>query len=128
MHSKGFHDLFLKSSTERLTKENSKEIILLGDFKTDLAKSTSNANASEFLDVIYSNNLLSHITSPNRLRSRSHTIIDNIISNINEECTSGYIRSFRSISYYSKLFLLMHLQKSDFKNFKEQNFISDLKK
>ena len=109
-----FNDLFLKSLTKRLTKENKKEVILLGDFNIDLIKSNSNANASEFLDVIYSSNLLPHITSPTQLTSRSHTLIDNIFSNINEECTSGNIIntiSFKSISYYSKLLLLLQLQK-----------------
>ena len=65
MHSKEFNDLFLKSLTERLTKENTKKyIILLADFNIDLIKSNSNANASESLDVIYSGNLLPHITLP----------------------------------------------------------------
>ena len=84
MHPKEFNDLFLKSLTERFTKKNNKEVILLGDFNIDLIKSNSNANALEFLDVIYSSNLLPHITSPTHLTSRSHTLIDNIISNINE--------------------------------------------
>ena len=89
MHLKEFNDLFIKSLIKRLTKENKKEVILLGDFNIDLIKSNSNADASEFLDVIYSNNLLPHITSPTQLTSRSHSLIGNIFSNINEECTSG---------------------------------------
>ena len=52
MHLKEFNDLFLKSLTERLAKENNNEVILLGDFDIDLIKSNSNANASEFLDAI----------------------------------------------------------------------------
>ena len=47
MHPKEFNDLFLKSLTKKLTKENKKEVILFGDFNTDLIKSNSNANASE---------------------------------------------------------------------------------
>ena len=137
MHPKEFNDLFLKSLTKRLTKENKKEVILLGDFNIDLIKSNSNANASEFLDVIYSSNLLPHITSPTQLTSRSHTLIDNIFSNINEECTSGNIINTisdhlgqfliipnRSYSYNSK----KEIFQRNFKNFKEQNFLSDLKK
>ena len=91
--------------TQRLTKENTKEVIQLSDFKIDLIKSNSNANVSEFLDVIYSN-----------LPSRSHTLIDNI-NNINDECTSGSIMNTildylgLSISYYSELHLLTQLQK-----------------
>ena len=47
MHPKEFNDLSLKSPTKRLTKENKKEVILLGDFNTDLIKSNSNTNASD---------------------------------------------------------------------------------
>ena len=36
MHPKEFNDLFLKPLTERLTKENNKEVILLGDFNINL--------------------------------------------------------------------------------------------
>ena len=54
MHTREFHDPFLKALTERNTKENSKEVIVLGNFKIDLIKSHSNTNASEFLDIIYS--------------------------------------------------------------------------
>ena len=46
MHPKEFNDLFLKSLTERLTKQNNKEVILLDDFNNDLIKSNWNANAS----------------------------------------------------------------------------------
>ena len=92
MHPKESNDLLLKSLTERLTEENNKEAILLGVFNIDLIKSNSDANASEFLDVIYSSNLLLHIASPPQLTSRSHTLIDNIFSNINEECTSSKIK------------------------------------
>ena len=60
-----FNDLFLKSLTERLTNENDKEVILLGVFNNDLIKSNSNANASEFFDIIYSRNLLISLHPPN---------------------------------------------------------------
>ena len=119
------------------TYQYKKEVILLGDFNIDLIKSNSNANASEFLDVIYSSNLLPHITSPTQLTSRSHTLIDNIFSNINEECTSGNI--INTISDHLGQFLIIpncsysynskkEIFQRNFKNFKEQNFLSDLKK
>ena len=93
MRPKEFNDLYFKSITEKITKENDKEVILLDDFNIDLIKSNSSANASEFLDVIYSNNVLRHISSPTRLTSRSYTLIDNIVINCNEECTSNNIIS-----------------------------------
>ena len=89
MHSKELNNLFIKSLTERLSKVNNKEVILLQDLNIDLIKSNSDANGSKFLGAIYSSNLFSHITSVCRLTSKSHTLIYNIISNINEECTSG---------------------------------------
>ena len=46
MHSKQFNNLFLKSLTNKLSKESDKEIILLGDFNIDLIKTNSNNNAS----------------------------------------------------------------------------------
>ena len=46
--SERINDLFLKSLTKRLTKENKKEVIQLGDFNIDLIISNSNTNASEF--------------------------------------------------------------------------------
>ena len=105
MHPKEFNGLFLKSLNKRLTKENKKEVILLGDFNIDLIKSNSYANASQFLDVIYSSNLVPHITLPTRLTSRSHTLIDNIYSNINKECTSGNI--INTISDHLGQFLII---------------------
>ena len=137
MHPRECNDLFLKSLTERLTKEYNKEVILLGDFNTDLIKLNSKANASEFLDIICCSNLLPHITSPTRLTSKSHTLTDNIFSNINEECTSGNI--INTISDYLGQFLIIlncsyssnskkEIFQRDFKNFKEQNFLSNLKR
>ena len=51
IHLKEFYDL-----TKRPTKENDKGVILWSDFSIDLVESKS--NTSEFLDVIYSSNLL----------------------------------------------------------------------
>ena len=78
-------------SFQNFTKENNKEVILLGDFNIDLIKSNSDVNSSEFLDVIYSSNLLPHIPLSTQLTSRSQTHIGIIISNINEESTLGNI-------------------------------------
>ena len=40
MHPQEFNSLFLKSLTNKLSKESNKEIILLGDFNIDLIKQT----------------------------------------------------------------------------------------
>ena len=91
MHPEQFNNLFLNSFTNKLNKESNKKI-LLGDFNIDLIKTNSNNNAFEFIDIIYSSYLVPHITSPTRLTIRSHTLIDNIMSNvITKDVISGNI-------------------------------------
>ena len=75
MQQSEFNDEYLKPLSEKLISEN-KEVILLGDFNIDLLNCDSNKNVSDFLDIIYSINLLPNITSPTRLTSRSQTLID----------------------------------------------------
>ena len=106
MHPQEFNSLFLKSLTNKLSKESNKEIILLGDFNIDLIKTNTNNNASEFLDRIYSSYLIPHITSLTRLTSSSHTLIDNMISNvIIEDTISGNIMN--TISDHLGQFLIL---------------------
>ena len=138
MHPQEFNSLFLKSLTNKLSKESNKKIIILGDFNIDLIKTNTNNNASEFLDIIYSSYLIPHITSPTRLSSRSHTLIDNVISNvITEDTISGnvintipdhlgqfLILPYHSIASNSKQEILHR----NFKIFSKKNFLSDLKK
>ena len=55
MHPKEFNNLFLKSLTDNLNKENIKEIILLGEFNIDLIKTNSNKNNDKrFNNRVYS--------------------------------------------------------------------------
>ena len=104
-HSK-FNDKYLKSLSEKSISEN-KEAILLGDFNIDLLKCDSNKNNSNFLDIIYSTNLVPNITSPTRLTSRSQTLIDNIFSSIiNGDCIAGNLIS--PISDHHTQFLIIH--------------------
>ena len=106
MHPQEFNSLFLKSLTNKLSKESNKKIIILGDFNIDLIKTNTNNNASEFLDRIYSSYLIPHITSPTRLTSSSHTLIDNMISNvIIEDTISGNIMN--TISDHLGQFLIL---------------------
>ena len=91
----------------------------------------------QFLDVIYSSYLLPNITSPIQLPNGSHTHINNIFSNINEGYTSGNI--INTISDHLAQFLIIpscsysynskkEILQRNFKNFKEQKFLSDLKR
>ena len=102
-----FNDKYLKPLSEKLISEN-KENILLGDFNIDLLKCDSDKNVSDFLDIIYSTNLLPNITSPTRLTSRSliDTLIDDIFSTVvNDYCTGGNLIS--PISDHHAQFLII---------------------
>ena len=105
MHPQEFNSLFLKSLTNKLSKESNKEIILLGDFNIDLIKTNTNNNASEFLDIIYSSYLIPHITCSTRLTNRIHTLIDNIISNVITEDTIS--RNINTMSDHLGQFLIL---------------------
>ena len=73
MQHSEFNDKYRKSLSEKLISQN-KEVILLGDFNIDLLKCDSNKNVSDFLDIIYSTNFVTKITSPTRLTSGSQTL------------------------------------------------------
>ena len=57
MQQSEFIDEYLKPLSENLISGN-KEVILLGDFNIDLLKCDSNKNISDFIDIIYSTNIL----------------------------------------------------------------------
>ena len=64
-------------------KEN-KDCYLVGDYNIDILKDETNRSIGEFLDLIYSNHMIPTITKPTRITETSATIIDNILTNSNE--------------------------------------------
>ena len=97
MQHSEFNDKYLKPLSEKLISEN-KEVILLGDFNIE--------NVSDFLDIIYSTNLVPNLNSPTRLTIQSQTLIDNIFSSIiNDECIAGNLIS--PISDHHQQFLII---------------------
>ena len=75
MQQSEFSEEYPKHLSEKLISDN-KKVILLGDFNIDLLKCDWNKNVFDFLDIIYSTNLLLNI----KLISRSQTLINNIFS------------------------------------------------
>ena len=73
-----------------LAKEN-KIHYLLRDFNIDLLKDETHRPTSDFLDLIYSYHLVPTILKPTRITETSATIIDNIITNSNENIKTGII-------------------------------------
>ena len=74
-----FNDLYLQNLLYTLTFEN-KDKFLMGDFHINILQYDNNKDSQEFLDKMYSNVLLSYISSPSRVTPHSQTI-DNIFSN-----------------------------------------------
>ena len=64
-----------------VSKED-KLIYLMGDFNIDLLKSNEHSKSSDFLDLLYSYNLVPLITKPTRVTDHSATLIDNIFTNV----------------------------------------------
>ena len=131
-----FNSLFLNTLSENLLSEKNKEIVLLGDFNTDLLKYEKDHNTADFLDQMYSASLIPHITSLTRITSHSRTLIDNIFSiDISENAFSGNIVT--SISDHLAQFLLLPIDQSktnnnkniyqrNFKGFSQQIFFEDI--
>ena len=122
MKQSEFIDEYLKPLSEKLIIEN-KEVILLGDFNIDLLKCDSNKNVSDFLDIIYSTNLVPNITSPSRLTSRSQTLTDNIFSSvINDDCIAGNLISPISDHHAQFLIIPNYTTQNSKKDISKQNF------
>ena len=75
-----FSNHYISNLLDNLLAKN-KTIALLGDFIADLLKYDKDCNVSDFLDIMYSNLLLPHMTSPIYVTINSETLIDNIFSN-----------------------------------------------
>ena len=84
MDAREFNDTFLRNTLEKSSYKK-KYIILMCDFNIDILKYDTNNDSASFLDMMYENFLLSYVSSPTRITSRSQTLLDNIFSNIIED-------------------------------------------
>ena len=69
---------------QSLSKEN-KDCYILGDYNIDLLKDEIHRPTSDFLDLIYSNKITPTILKPTRITETTATIIDNILTNSNDD-------------------------------------------
>ena len=90
-----FNSDYLTNLLDTLSSEN-RTLVLLGDFNADLLKYDQYSNISDFLDLMYSSLLLSHIFSSTHTTASSATLIDNIF-------TSNYNSSFVSRNLVNSL-------------------------
>ena len=105
MNASEFNDTYLQNLLDKLALEN-KYIYLMGDFNINLLQYDSKKDSQDFLDKMYSNSLIPHISSPTRVTPGSQTLIDNIFPNkIENESYSGNITT--TISDHYAQFLLL---------------------
>ena len=70
---------------------NKYQLYLLGDMNIDFFKCNSHQPTDDYLNMLYSNNLLPVITKPTRLTHHSATLIDHIYTNTTSQIISGII-------------------------------------
>ena len=96
---------FWQIPLEKLSYEN-KTAVLLGDFNSHSLNYDINTDISHFLDCMYCNSLLPHITSPTHIIASSQTLIDNIFSNASDSTfKSGNLLTIPSDHNVQFLFL-----------------------
>ena len=84
MNPTEFIDIYLSELLQKFSKED-KTITLMGDFNIELSKYDHNTGSASFLDSLYTNFLLSYISTPSRLTTHSRTLTDKIFSNNAED-------------------------------------------
>ena len=77
-----FNTNYLRPLLQKLSKESSKNIFLLGDFNIDLLKFNSCSSVRNFLDELSSRYFMPQIFLPSRITRSTKTLIDNMFCNI----------------------------------------------
>ena len=72
---------------QTISKEK-KECYIMSDYNIDLLKDDSDRPTHDYLDLIYSHCLIPSILFPTRITEKSATIIDNILTNSDNEITT----------------------------------------
>ena len=130
------NDIIL-SLLEKLNKENSKKIFLLGNFNIDLLQYETSEPVINFVDILSSNFLSPLILLPTRISNSSSTLIGNIFCNVtfNSNSISGNFIS--TVSGHLPQFAIIedffanapksksNISKRNWKNFDQNLFISD---
>ena len=121
-----FNEDHMEVVIQKLSKEQNKQIFLMGDFNVGLLKASQHKHSSIFLNILESNSLIPQILLPTRINNRSSTLIDNIFTNsIDAAIISGNLTS--TVSDHLPQFLIMPLKNNSIP--KQHNiFIRDIKK
>ena len=91
----------LDATLHTVLQEN-KIVYLMGDYNIDLLGSSQ--YNTRFINALQSNGFYPHINQPTRIFNESHTLIDNIFSNVYQNSTNGIIYS--DISDHLPIFVI----------------------
>jgi len=96
-----------ESVLAELTRKNSKNIILAGDFNINLLNHSSHSETETFLNIMYAHKILPMIKRPTRYGNCCATLIDNIFTNLlAESLISGIILD--DVSDHLPIFFASH--------------------
>ena len=125
---------YMENTLLTLTKEN-KELILCGDFNSDLLMISQNNNYNDFYELLASYGLFPYILRPTRVADNSATIVDNIFcNNLDNVKNSGVILTDFSDHYSQFLFIKdskisykeVNMFTRDYSNFSSDSFRDDV--
>ena len=132
-----FKNNFMNSLLKKLASDN--KPIITGDFNLNLIKYMQNTGENQFLENILSNSFIPQITLPTRIKEKTATLIDIIITNSykhNSNCLSGNITTYIS-DHFPQFSIIENLKQPlfnqnspisfrDYKNFNKETFKTEL--
>ena len=97
--------IHITSIFQRLSKEN-KKVFFIGDFNMNSLDYTTNDKVRKFIDLMFSNGMLSVINRPTRISQNKFSCIDHIYTNsvINSNTISGIVKT--DISDHFPIFII----------------------
>ena len=75
----------------QIISNKKKECYIMDDYNIDLLKDNSDRTTHDYLDLIYSHCMIPTILKPTRITETSATIIDNILTNCDNEVTTAIL-------------------------------------
>ena len=124
-------EMFLKEADARYS-----EIYILGDFNRNILSKTPEVHTTHLLDLMVDYQLAQLIKEPTRVNAKSQTLIDVFITNKEDNISHSGVYTL-SISDHNLIYAVRKIglprgqpksiQSRNFKHFREENFLTDLK-
>ena len=111
------------------------QVLILGDMNIDFLRVGTHSKTEDYLDMLYSSNLLPVITKPTRITSHTATLIDHIYTNAStDQIIPGIVTT--DISDHLPTFCFIRRQITrlkpkrffrDYSNFDSKTYLNDIK-